>query len=352
MRNKAQRKMWIFLITLVVLGVVLSWSSPAKLSEQTVNSINALERVELNGSKQWISIRGINTNNPVLLFLHGGPGSANLALLRQQAPVLEQHFVVVNWDQRGAGKSFSPFRKESLTLSGMLADTHALVEYLKNRFGVEKIYLVGFSWGTVLGLSYAAEHPENLYAYISVSQEVNSLEGERISLAYVQEQARLRGNQQAQAELAGIDPELYTTKEGFKQLQIQRKWLLQYGGVYSSHTSYAHEIRSLLTTREYSLFDFALWPLGSSRSLQQLFPEVMKVNFFEQVPQVHVPVYFLAGRHDYNTPFELVEIYYTQLDAPAGKQLIWFEDSAHAIMWDEPDLLSQTFIEIEQETSP
>ena len=344
--------MWIFLITLAVLGLVLFWFRPATLAGKTSDSINVLEKVDLNGAQQWVSIRGTDIHNPVLLFLHGGPGSANLALLRQQTPELEQYFVVVNWDQRGAGKSIKPFTKETLSVSQLQADTHALVEYLKVRFQVEKIYLVGFSWGTVLGLSYAAEHPENLYAYIGVSQFVDSLKSEQISLAFVQEQAKLNEDQQAQAELAGIDPGLYTTKEDFKQLRIQRKWLLHYGGVYTHYTSYAHEIRSLLVAREYSLLDFALWPLGSSCSLQQLFPEVMEINFYEQVPQVHVPVYFLVGRHDYNTPFKLIETYYAQLDAQAGKQLIWFEDSAHSIPWDEPQKLAQTLIQIVQESNP
>jgi len=340
--------MWIFLAFLVGVVFLVFWSGPASLPGNTPKGINTLEKVKLSGSEQWISIRAVDRGKPVLLFLHGGPGSANLALLRKQAPELEQHFVVVNWDQRGAGKSVKPFANEHMTVAQLQADTHALVEYLKARFGVEKVYLVGFSWGTVLGLSYAADHPENLYAYIGVGQYVNALEGELLSLEYVREQAQQQDNQEALVELAHIASTSYTSADWFDQLMIQRKWLLQFGGVYHTRDSYNHEAWMLFTAPEYSLVDFMFWPSGSSHSLKQMYPEVLQVNFFKTIPQVEIPVYFLVGRYDYNTPHELVERYCEQLSAPAGKQLIWFENSAHAILWDEPEKFAQTIIHIEQ----
>lgn len=344
-RDRKMRASWV-LAVLVILGFLVLWSGRALFRGRTPQGINCLERVTINGVKQWVSIRGSNRSNPVLLFLHGGPGSANIALLRQQAPALEQHFVVVNWDQRGAGKSFNPLASEPLTLQTMQADLHALVEQLKTRFGVDQVMLVGFSWGTVLGLGYTAEHPENVSMYIAISQLVNGLEGEQLSLEYTRSQAQVRADAKGMAALETIDPAVYSSAEWLQAIQTQRKWLLRYGGVYHTRASYAHEVWSIICAPEYSLLEFALWPLGSSRSLKQLYPEVLQVNFFENVQTVQAPVYFLAGRHDFNTPTELVVQYYKVLDAPAGKELVWFEASAHGIPWDEPHKLQQTIIDL------
>jgi pimeloyl-ACP methyl ester carboxylesterase len=322
--------MWIIPWAVVALGFLFFWSGPSGLSGRTATGINTLEAIELNGSEQWISIRATDAGHPVLLLLHGGPGSANLALLHQQMPKLEHHFIVVTWDQRGAGKSVQRLDNEPLSIAQMQADKHALVQYLKARFGVKKIYLVGFSWGTELGLSYASQYPKNLYAYIGVSLFVNALEAETLSLDYTRRIAREQNNQAALNELATIDPTTYTSPTGLAQIQIQRKWLLKFGGVYHTHDNYNHEILSILAAPEYSLVDFIFWPKGSSHSLKQLYPEVLQINFFDSIPRVDVPVYFLVGRYDYNTPFALVERYYAQLDAPSGKQLVWFDESAHS----------------------
>lgn len=333
---------------LAVLVAAICWSRPAPLT--AANGINSLEPVKLGGVEQWISIRGENRQNPVLLFLHGGPGSANLAKVRIQAPVLEKHFVVVNWDQRGAGKSFSPFANTAaLTREQFLSDAHELVGLLKQRFGVQKIYLLGFSWGTTLGLSLAARYPADFAAFISVSQVVDYRAGEKLSLEYARESARRVGAAPAVAELASVDP-AYTFPDWQAQLGTERKWLLAFGGVYHTTNSFSHELGMLLTAPEYSLLEAGLWPLGSSQSLGQMWPELMKVNFFDEVPALGCPVYFFVGRYDYNSPWALTEAYYQKLDAPAGKHLIWFENSAHDIFFDEPEQLTREVLAVLETT--
>jgi pimeloyl-ACP methyl ester carboxylesterase len=338
--------MLIWILIIVVLSIWGCWYKPAPLPLSSSQGINVLEQVELGGLRQWISIRGTDANNPILLFLHGGPGSANLSKIRTQCPALEEHFVVVNWDQRGAGKTYK-FQTggNTLTLEQLRNDTHQLVSYLRNRFGGKKVYLMGFSWGTTLGLWAVQEHPEDFYAFVSVSQLVSYVEGEKLSLAYVQQAARDTKNEKAVQELASIDP-AYNTKDWYAQLMRERKWLLALGGVYHKATNQNHEIGMLVKAQEYSLVDFALWPFGSSASLQALWPELMRVNVMESVPRIDVPVYFLVGRHDYNSPFELTEKYYEQIEAPQGKQLIWFENAAHDIFFDEPEALVNTLVEI------
>jgi pimeloyl-ACP methyl ester carboxylesterase len=344
--NARHRFMLIWILVIVVLVIWACWYGSAPLTRSSSQGINVLEQVELGGLKQWISIRGTDVNNPVLLFLHGGPGSANLSKLRTQCPALEEHFVVVNWDQRGAGKTYT-FQTggNALTLEQLRKDAHELTVYLRNRFGGRKLYLMGFSWGTTLGLWTAQEYPEDFHAFVSVSQEVNYADAERLSLAYVQQVARDTNNPQAIKELADIDPE-YSTQDWYAQLMRERKWLLAFGGVHHATTNQNHEIGMLLKAQEYSLVDFAFWPFGSSTSLRTLWPELMRVNVMESVPRLDVPVYFLVGRHDYNSPSELIKTYYERLEAPQGKQIIWFENSAHDIFFDEPEALMNTLVEI------
>lgn len=338
--------MWIVIGIIVILGCLAFWYRPATLKRAGPQSINTLQQVELGGQKQWISIRGTDVNNPVLLFLHGGPGSANIAKLRFQCPELEEHFVVVNWDQRNAGKSYSPlFQKQTLTLDQLRQDTHQLVLYLRERFGGRKIYLLGFSWGTVLGLWTAYDYPEDIQAYISVAQVVSYPQAEKISLVHVQQVASDLNDTVAIKELAGIDP-AYQNEDWYSQLMIERKWLLKYGGVYHTADSYMHELWMMLKAPEYSFVNVALWPLSSNQAMQTMLPELMSLDFFEKVHEIEVPVYFLVGRYDYNEPFELTQSFYEQIQAPQGKQLIWFEDSAHDLFFDQPEKVVEELVKI------
>jgi proline iminopeptidase len=341
-----KHKRLFFVSLAATLAALAFWSGPAPLSaSQRARQINVLERVTLGGVKQWISIRGYDRGNPVLLFLHGGPGSANLAKLRLQCPELERHFVVVTWDQRGAGKSQAAFDADTLTVEQIVSDTHELILLLKPRLGVDAVYLMGFSWGTVPGLLIAARYPEDLHAYIGAGQIVNYAEGERQSLAYVQGMARERNDVEALQALSAIDP-AYNTGDWYHQLMTQRAWLLKYDGVYRHTDSYNHEALMLLRAPEYSLVNFALWPGASARSLKTFWPALMQLDLAEMVPEVQVPVYFLSGRHDWNSPYPLVEVYFDELRAPAGKELIWFEDAAHDVFFDQPAQVVEALLRI------
>ncbi len=343
--SKKHKRMFIASLA-AALAALAFWSAPAPLpGAQRARSINVLERVTLGGVKQWISIRGYDRKNPVLLFLHGGPGSANLAKLRIQCPELEKHFVVVTWDQRGAGKSQGASEADTLNVEQIVGDTHELILILKQRLGVDKVYLMGFSWGSVPGLWVAARYPEDLHAYIGVGQIVNYAEGERQSLTYVQGVAREKNDAEALQALSDIDP-AYNTANWYDQLMTQRKWLLKYGGVYHNADSYTHEALMLLRAREYSLVDFALWPGASARSLKTFWPALMPLDLAEMVPEVQVPVYLFSGRYDWNSPYPLVEAYFAQVRAPAGKELIWFEDAAHDVFFDQPTQVVEALLSL------
>jgi len=135
------------------------------------NSIASLEQVSLGDLKQFILIRGRNRTHPLLLFLHGGPGMPAMYLAHRFQKRLEDHFVVVHWDRRGAGKSYNKdIPLETMNVEQMIADTCELIRYLKRCFDQEKIYLVGHSWGTYLGMLVVHRHPELFYAYVGIGQ--------------------------------------------------------------------------------------------------------------------------------------------------------------------------------------
>lgn len=177
------------IFTVLVILIFASCSSTKKI--KTENGISEIQYLTINNTKQYVLIRGKDKSKPVLLFLHGGPGASATALLRKFNSELEDHFTVVYWDQRNAGKSYEKKTpKEEIKVSKYIEDVDTLVSYLKNRFKVEKIFLVGHSWGTRLGLYAIQKHPENFMAYVGVGQELASYEGELISYQYTLKKAK------------------------------------------------------------------------------------------------------------------------------------------------------------------
>jgi len=305
------------------------------------NGIESLERIELNGSVQWIYIRGQDRANPVLLFLHGGPGLTEMWGARTFGLNVEKHFTVVHWDQRGAGKSArEDYELTTLTVETYVDDTLALVKHLRDRFEQKRIYLVGHSWGTVPGVMAIRAHPEFFHAYVGVSQMVNLLEMETIGLRYARERAEADGNTKAIAALKELQPPYL--EENMADIGIQRRWLAYYGGA-MRNISLIEGLHTLLTSPEYSLSDI-VGLLNMGTTAKHIWPQLADLDFFEQAQELKVPVYFFTGRYDYQTPFEITERYFDLLEAP-HKELIWFDNSAHVIVFSDPDYYQKMMIE-------
>lgn len=308
------------------------------------DSIAVLEKVELGGYAQTVLIRGRNIDNPVLLYLHGGPGSSELPLVRHFNAVLEDHFTVVLWDQRGTGKSFSLFLdSKTMTIGQFMSDTRELVDILRKRFHQDKIYLVGHSWGSVLGLNTAYHYPELFYAYIGIGQAIDFVEGEKLSLQYAMRRAKELNNTEALAQLSKLKD--YPNMKGswLKDVVIQRKWLGEFGGVMYGKTG-MQSLFAIDMPPEFSYFDFIPFALGSIRSLNILWPQIIHSGDFRKLaPELKVPVYFVTGRHDYNVPFALTEDYCRTVVAPK-KSMVWFEKSAHMANFEEPEKFNDFMI--------
>ena len=309
-------------------------------------SIAKMEKVNLGGVEQWIVMRGVDIDNPVLLFIHGGPGVPSAPNVLKYNGDLESDFVVVTWDQRGAGKSYSKdIPPESMTIEQFISDAHELVQYLKKKFDTDKIYIVGHSWGSILGIYLIDRYPEDFYAYVGVGQLVNGIQNEKISYEFALRMAKETKNKKALKELSKIGPpENGLYKNFYDDLLIQRKWLLKFGGAYYGKTNYVTTYIDYIFNKEYTIFNSLNVMKGVEFSLTIMWEDVVKVDFLTEIDKVEVPVYFVVGRHDWNTPFELAEEYFDVLTAPK-KELIWFENSAHSPCYAEPGKFNKVLVD-------
>jgi pimeloyl-ACP methyl ester carboxylesterase len=299
---------------------------------ETSDGIESLEKITLNGSDQWIYLRGHDQKNPVLLFLHGGPGSPELPVARVFGLEIEKHFTVVHWDQRASGKSNREiFEEEDLSIDTYLTDTLALVNILRERFSKDKIFLIGHSWGTVLGTLTVRDHPELFHAYVGMGQVVNMAENERLSLEFVINEARKDRNEEALTALLPLNPPY---AEDTNELSVQRQWLYYYGGGMRG-TTFPQLAGHFFSSPEYSLLDLLAMFKGMMMVANHMWPELSQIDFFTTAVKLDIPVYYFTGRHDYNTPFALVEEYVERLDAP-HKEIVWFEESSHFMNVSDP----------------
>jgi pimeloyl-ACP methyl ester carboxylesterase len=291
-------------------------------------AIATLEKVELNGSEQWISIRGQNENKPVLLFLAGGPGGSQLATARRALAGLEEHFVVVNWEQPGAGKSFDAVDRTTLTPERYISDGLALVAYLRERFGEARVYLLGDSWGSVLGIWMAQRAPEAFHAFIGTGQMVAFLETDQMCYEFALRWAEERGDTQKVEALQRQGPPPYYGKGVALK---EAAFLMETFNYMNQDPAIADDGFNTfqdLASPEYGLYDKVNWFRGPLDTLGIVYPQLWEVDLRQQATRLDVPVYFLVGRHDVNASPVLTEEYYNLLSAP-HKELIWFERSGH-----------------------
>jgi pimeloyl-ACP methyl ester carboxylesterase len=313
----------------------------------TLKGIAELQPVELNGYPQWLLIRGQDVSRPVLLFLHGGPGESNMWTAHYTMKELEQHFVCVNWDQRGTGKSFRPGPPpKTMTIDQFVKDTIALIELLRARFGRQKVLLLGHSWGSILAMKVAAARPDLLYAVIGMGQVVDGKGGEDLSYQYVLERAHAEHNRKAIRILEQLGDSDTFRKDG---KFVQRRWLVRYGGMMHALDTGA-VVSILLDAPECSIGDCirGLTMRDMKFSCRRMGDEIMGVNLLHEIPELYVPVVFFAGSYDYTTPYVLVEQFYASLHAPY-KKLIWFEHSAHMPHMEEPAKFQRVLIALGDE---
>jgi pimeloyl-ACP methyl ester carboxylesterase len=285
--------------------------------------IDIKEFLLVGGIKQVVEIEGQNRANPLFLFITGGPGSEgiypeNKAYLDE----LKKRFVVVTWDQRNCGQTLK-LNPSPVTLTVKLceSDTYELVTALLKQFHQKKLFVMGWSWGTVLGFYMADKHPEQVYAYMAVSPAVNQWQSEQISLNELKQKAAQQNNQQAIDELAAVKIPF----ENGLQNYYDRKWLSLLNG---------EAIGDIAEFKKY---------FTENSEMTALFKEANNINLFMSLPKVNCPVYFFVGKKDHQTNYLISEKYYKQLMAPE-KNIFWFEKSGHLIPVTEPKLMQEVVI--------
>ncbi|MEO1447446.1 MAG: alpha/beta hydrolase, partial [Cyanobacteria bacterium J06635_11] len=302
-------------------------------------SIASLEEVQIDGQQQWIMLRGQRTDNPVLLYLSGGPGQSDLSYSRVFFENLTRDFTVVSWDERGTGKSYASLDPtETLTLTQAIANTAALTQYLQERFEEEKIYLMGESWGSLLGVLTVQKHPELYHAFIGSGQMVDVQESDRRIYQALLQKASQTGDQQLREKLQQYGEPPYKDMpyaNGFIMSQYP-----QLEKPYKPPQSYIQRGMSArlgpmnLLGSEYNLVEKVNILRGLIDMFTVMYPQIQSVDFRQSVRQLEVPIYILDGAAELPARRELLLEWFDELEAPK-KELFTFEAAAHSVAFEQ-----------------
>ena len=296
-------------------------------------------KVNLGNFPQKIHIKSNDENKPVLLFLHGGPGVCNRHTIIQDHSDLLDTFTVVTWDQRGSGGSYKGLDKSTLTVDQMVEDARDLVEYLAKRFNKDKIFIIGGSWGSMLGTLLSNRYPEHLAAFVGFGQVVNIELNEKISYEFTLEEAKKANDLESIKKLEEVGPPVMGVYKGgaYKGMMVQRRIMMKYGG-YSKNEKKRNYmdamVKPMLLSGEYTLSDLYGLIKGHKIVLDSMWEEMGYIDFNKTCTEFDIPIFIFDGRLDKNTPSELVEGWFNKINAP-HKELIWFENSGHNPMGDE-----------------
>jgi pimeloyl-ACP methyl ester carboxylesterase len=287
-------------------------------------SVASLEKIKLGGVDQYILIRGRSVSNPVVLFLHGGPGMPMMYLAHKFQRPLEEAFTVVQWDRRGAGKSYDPSLPADIRVSQEISDTRDLVNLLRKRFHQQRIYLVGHSYGSYLGMLVIKRYPRLFKAYVGIGQMACSNSQSRaIQDRWIRQQAIASNNAEALNEVNSERP------------YDREQWLFQFGGELHGATSFIPLILIGLGAPEYTFTDAMNVRKGVTFTHKHMKYDVIRGALMDSVKSVGIPVYFFTGRYDETDPYQCTVRYFELIHAPR-KALIWFDHSAHFPFLEEP----------------
>jgi pimeloyl-ACP methyl ester carboxylesterase len=303
------------------------------------DSISEKIWVNINGVQQGMFIESENDANPVLLVVHGGPGMPDHFLTEHYPTGLEELFTVVWWEQRGTGLSYSSdIPPETMTVDQFVSDILAVTNYLRSRFAKEKIYLMGHSWGSFIGIQAAARAPELYYAYVGMAQMSHQLESERVAYEFMLDRFKQKGDTKMVRKLEEAPVTLRNgTPECYLALRDKAMHALGIGTT--------HDMKSVISgifipswlAREYTLREKVnLWRGRSFSRKFGLWDELLRTDLTTAVPTLELPVYFFHGQYDYTCSYGLARRYLRQLDAPL-KGFYTFERSAHCPALEEAE---------------
>lgn len=298
-------------------------------------SVAELVELDANGSEQTVMIRGHSVDNPVLLFLAGGPGGSELGAMRRHLPDLEQHFTVATWDQRGTGRSYPSLDPTStLTLDSIVDDTLAITDYLRDRFGQETVYLAGQSWGSTLGVLAAQQAPQKYTAFIGIGQMVSQLATDRIFYDDTLAWAQANGKSGLADELVAIGPPPYTRMLDYETALSYEHEVYPYD--HSANSEGDGGFSENFLVEEYALID-QIHLLGAFMdTFSVVYPQLQGIDFRETATEFEIPMYFVQGAHEAGGRSEVFEDWYPMVSAPV-RDVVVFDTSGHRPLFEQPD---------------
>jgi pimeloyl-ACP methyl ester carboxylesterase len=328
----------------ILLGVLQLWSYPGKPKpfidedgSRLAGSLSEKVFVNINGVEQGMFIKSKDATNPVLLYLHGG--IPDYFLTERYPTGLEEDFTVVWWEQRGSGLSYSPdIPQETMTLEQMISDTLEVTNYLRHRFGKEKIYLMGHSGGSFIGIQAAAQAPELYYAYIGVAQMSNQLKSEKLAYHYMLKKFEENGNTKMVQRLEAAPVTMKDgTPDAYLAIRDEAMHSLGIGTTHELHSVITGVFLPSLQSRDYTFSEKVnLWRGKASSGVSSLWEEMITTDLSEQLPELYLPVYFFHGIYDYTCSYTEAKAYFEKLKAPV-KGFYTFDQSAHSPMFEEPE---------------
>lgn len=341
---------YILLTVIIILSTIILIYSPGKPKQFldkngkiVPGSISEKTFVSIGGVKQGMFIRSMNQDNPVLLYLHGGPAFPNYFLVEKYNPGLEKFFTVCYWEQRGGGLSYSPeVKNSSMKFSQLTADALEVTNYLRKRFNKEKIYILAHSGGTPIALKAVAEQPELFHAYIAMAQITNQAESERLALDYMLNRAKGSGDKRLLEKIQQLRKD--AENEGilaFFRSPARDKYMHLMGiGTMRKMKSVAKGVffpawmcKAYTVKEKFNTWKAKLTFVPKT----SIFKEVIETDFSSQIKELKVPVYFFSGKYDYTVNSSLSRDYFNKLNAPL-KGFYTFHSSAHSPLFEEPNL--------------
>ena len=334
----------ILLVIFTVIAIVGCQNQTKKENNETeLKPVNEKVFIELGGNKQYVEIIGTSDKDPVLLFLHGGPGWPQTPHLRYFNSELTKEMILVSWDQAGCGKSYlQDSIPQNISLDQFVKDAHELTQILKQKFGKKKIYLAGFSWGSMIGLQLVDQYPDDYEAYIGISQVLNVMTSYELSIQWIKKQAQIKGDTEVLEKIKMLESKDTSFCETRFDCFLEKYQLLtKYNGSILD-TNVAKEIEK--AEGYYEDYKNYNWFEALMFSASQMEDDIFLTDL-TGITKVNIPVYFLMGCHDWNLPTIVTEKYVENLNAPK-KEIIWFENSAHEPPEEEPKKFNEIIVNI------
>jgi pimeloyl-ACP methyl ester carboxylesterase len=289
------------------------------------NPIDEGRYVEIGGIEQWITIRGEDRSNPVLLLLHGGPGDATNPWGYSGFRNWMKQFTVVQWDQRGAGRTLGrsgPSIKTSITIDRMAKDGIELAEVLRKTLKKDKIVLVGHSWGSILGIFMVKARPDLFYAFVGTGQVGDSQRNYAVAYEALLAKAERLRDDRAIRELKDVGPPPYANGRGYG---VQRKWSNLFEG---ADAFIASMLGFALSAPGYSTRDMNDWFDGQNISAEALVPQTSSLQASALAGEFALPVFVIQGAEDFTTPTSLAREFVEKIRAPR-KEFVTIQDAGH-----------------------